>query len=251
MPWWATLLLLQIPPLDLPAANPHTTPADVEQGRRLYQGRCAGCHGPRGEGGKGADLAVPRLARGGEDRALYRIIRYGIPETEMPGSLMDAHEIWQTAAFVRTLGQTGRVSLPGTAASGEKLFNGKAGCRGCHALAGNGGLSGPDLAGIGARRGPAFLRAKLLDPAANVPPSYRRVTVTTRDGKSLSGVRVNEDTWSIQIQDSSGRFHSFFKNELRSLDSQKTTPMPSYASRLTDAERDDLVAFLSAQGKEE
>jgi mono/diheme cytochrome c family protein len=36
--------------------NPHTTPSDISQGKRIFQGHCAGCHGPGGEGGRGAIL---------------------------------------------------------------------------------------------------------------------------------------------------------------------------------------------------
>ena len=87
MLWWAPVLLFQIPqPLDLPtvAKNPYTAQSDIAAGKRLYGGRCAGCHGPTGDGGKGANLGVPVLPRAADDLALYRVIRYGLPETEMP-----------------------------------------------------------------------------------------------------------------------------------------------------------------------
>ena len=45
-------------------------------------------HGPAGNGGKGANLAVPSLPRAQTDIALYKVIRYGLPETEMPGANM-------------------------------------------------------------------------------------------------------------------------------------------------------------------
>jgi cytochrome c oxidase cbb3-type subunit III len=247
MPWWAPFLLFQLPPLDLPATNPLTAAADIAQGQRLYMGRCAGCHGPTGDGGKGANLAVPRLARAAEDRALYRIIRHGIPETEMPGSLMDSHEIWQTAAFVRSLGKVSAPAVTGNPARGEQILREKGGCLNCHAISGHGGASGPDLSGIGARRSAAHLRNKVLDPASDVPHQFRSVQLTTRTGQTLRGVRVNEDTWSIQLRDLSGRFHSFFKDELVQFTSEKKTTMPAYRGRLSDDELNDLVAFLSSQ----
>ena len=36
------------PEAPVPETNPHTTSTDVEQGRRLFDGRCAGCHGKGG-----------------------------------------------------------------------------------------------------------------------------------------------------------------------------------------------------------
>jgi putative heme-binding domain-containing protein len=247
MPWWAPFLLFQLPSLDIPATNPFSSPADVAHGQRLYMGRCAGCHGPTGDGGKGANLAAPRLARAADDRSLYRIIRYGIPDTEMPGSLMDSHEIWQTAAFVRSLGQVSAPPATGNPVRGEQILREKGGCLNCHSISGHGGVSGPDLSGIGARRSANHLRNKLLDPASDVPHQFRAVQLTTRSGQTIRGIRVNEDTWSIQLRDFGGRFHSLFKDELAQFTSERKTTMPAYRGTLSDDELNDLVAFLSSQ----
>ena len=37
--------------------------AEMEQGKRLYESQCGSCHGPLGNGGKGANLAKPQLRR--------------------------------------------------------------------------------------------------------------------------------------------------------------------------------------------
>ncbi|MBL8239407.1 MAG: c-type cytochrome [Bryobacterales bacterium] len=244
--WLAPFLLFQLQqPLDIPAANPHTTAADIEQGRRLYMGRCAGCHGPTGDGGKGANLASPTLSRAAEDRALYRIIRYGIPDTEMPGSLMDSLELWQTAAFVRSLGRVAVTPVTGNAANGAQIFRTKGACLGCHAMGAEGGRTGPPLAGIGGRRSATHLRAKIENPAADVPHTFRLVTLTTKAGKTLRGIRLNEDTFSIQLRDFSGNPHSVWKDEIAQFSSEKKTNMPAYKGRLTEAELNDLVAYLA------
>ncbi|MBI2688773.1 MAG: c-type cytochrome [Acidobacteria bacterium] len=246
--WWAPFLLFQLQPLvDIPDKNPYSSANDIAQGKRLYMGRCAGCHGPTGDGGKGANLAVPKLPRASEDRALYRIIRFGIPDTEMPGSLMDNHELWQTAAFVRTLGRLESAPVTGNAQAGEKIFKTTGGCLNCHALGSQGGNIGPTLTGIGARRSSAHLKAKILDPASSVPDQFRLVQITTKAGKSLRGIRVNEDTFSIQLRDANGNFQSVWKDEIAKLVSEKKTNMPAYKGRLSDEQINDLVAFLSGQ----
>jgi cytochrome c oxidase cbb3-type subunit 3 len=247
MIWWASLLLFQAPVLDLPAKNPYTSAADIAQGKRLYQGRCAGCHGPEGNGGKGANLAVPQLLRAVDDQLLYRIIRSGIPDTEMPGSLMDGHEIWKTAAFVRSLGQLPPAPVTGDAHKGEQLVRGKAACLQCHLLGSEGGRMGPSLTGVAARRSVAHLRAKITDPTADVPDTFRSVQITTKDGKSIRGIRLNEDSFSIQVRDFADGFHSVWKEDIVKITSEKKTTMPAYRGRLNDQEVNDVVAFLATQ----
>ena len=248
MIWWTALLLFQAPPLlDLPGKNPYTSAEDIAYGKQLYLGRCAGCHGPEGNGGKGANLAVPVLPRAAQDPGLYRVIRYGIPDTEMPGSLMDGRELWQTAAFVRTLGALPAVPVSGNARSGEQVLRGKAGCLQCHTLRNEGGRMGPPLTGIGARRSATHLRAKIVDPMADVPDTFRAVQLTTKEGKVVRGIRLNEDSWSIQLRDTADRLHSFWKEDIAKITSEKRTTMPAYRDRLNEQELNDLVAYLSAE----
>lgn len=247
MPWWTMLLLFQqVPAIDLPAKNPYTGPADVEQGKKLYMGRCAGCHGPAGEGGKGANLAVPELPRAGTDPALYRIVRFGIADTEMPATLLDIKEIAQIAAYVRTLGRVEQAPITGDAKRGEVVFRGKGGCLGCHAMGTEGGRLGPALNGIGARRGVRYVKAKITDASADVPEKYRVAKGKTRDGKSFEGVRLNEDTYSIQVRDMGGKMQSFWKDQLTELSVERKTLMPAYKGRLSEDEINDVVAYLAA-----
>lgn len=246
---WVALLLFQQGTLELPGAevNPYTSDADMALGKKLYLGRCAGCHGPAGDGGKGANLASPVLPRGQTDRSLYRTIRYGLSDTEMPGHNMTEREIWQMAAFVRTLGRANNEPAAGDANRGARIVREKGGCFACHILNGEGGLSGPSLTGIGERRSPSYFRAKLLDPTRDLPADFVQVRLATRDGKRVAGIRMNEDTWSIQVRDLNGGLHSFWKEDLAELSSERRTLMPSYEGRLSQDEVRDVAAFLGAQ----
>lgn len=231
---------------DLPAVdkNPFTSAADLDQGKKLYAGRCAGCHGPAGDGGKGANLASPMLSRGQTDLALYRTIRYGIPETEMPSHNLTQREIWQMAAYVRTLGTSGGEAIHGDARNGSALVRGKGGCLQCHLLEGEGGMTGPALSDIGRRRSPSYLRTKLMDPGKDIASDFSMVKLTTRDGNKITGVRLNEDTYSIQLLENSTRLRSFWKQDLVELVVERRTLMPSYKGQLTEQEMNDVVAFM-------
>ena len=104
---------------------------------------------------------------------------------------------------------------------------------------------GPPLTDIGSRRGAAYLRAKVLEPASSLPEEFLQVKIVTRDGRRITGIRLNEDNYSIQVRDLSDQLLSFWKDELTSIERQPgRSPMPSYRERLSDRELDDLVAYL-------
>lgn len=226
------------------------TPTDLVRGEKLYLTQCAMCHGPQGEGGvgeggRGPVLAKPKLARAPGEDALKLIIRGGIAGTGMPGTRLVDAELRDLAAYVRKLGQRPVVDLPGDAKRGAVLYSRD--CATCHTIAGYGGAFGPDLTGIGVSRSPQHLRESLTNPAADFPRDYAFVRVVTRAGRTLTGVRVNEDTFSIQFRDAKGAWYSFWKSELRAFKKDlRKSPMPSYRGLLSAAELDDLVAYLAS-----
>ncbi len=246
----ALLLFQHAIATDVPNAgkNPHTSSADVALGQKLYGGRCAGCHGPLGDGGKGTNLAVPMLSRSQTDTALYRVIRYGLPDTEMPSHNLTPREIWQIAAFVRTLGRLDTEASLGNAERGAALVRGDGGCLGCHVLNGEGGHLGPSLTDVGNRRGPAYLRSKLLDPGRDISSMVNYVQLKTTEGRKVTGVRMNEDSYSIQLRNLRGTIYSFWKNQLSELSVEPRSLMPSYRDRLKAEQIEDIVAYLAGKG---
>jgi len=243
--WTAVwLLAVQMTVSGAPTERPKVTAQEVARGRALFEAQCAYCHGAGGDGGRGANLARPVLRHAPTDEALFRVVNRGIPGTGMPGNAMSARETWQIVAFVRSLGRVSRQPLPGDAASGAQVYQAN-GCASCHTIQGRGGAFGPDLTDGGVRTSPAFLRESLLDPGADVPAGFMQVRAVTREGQRLTGVRVNEDPFSVQFRDAAGVLYSFFKNELTEFAKEEgRTPMPGYRGRLTATALDDLVAYL-------
>ncbi|PYT31131.1 MAG: hypothetical protein DMG57_05860 [Acidobacteria bacterium] len=228
--------------------QPKSTPQDIAAGARIYGSQCAYCHGTRGEGGRGAVLARRRLLHAADDLAVFHLIAQGIPGTEMPGNPLSASEIWQMVAFIRTLGLVEQQPLTGNPARGEELYRTKGGCTRCHTLAGRGGALGPDLTEVGGRRSAAYLREALTNPEAAVPDGFLQVHLMTTNGRKITGVRLNEDAFSIQIRDLSDIFRSFWKSELAEFHRDAgRSPMPGYREAFTSAELDDVVAFLASQ----
>jgi putative heme-binding domain-containing protein len=192
------------------------------------------------------------LSHAPDDAALLKILEDGIRGTEMPGAgAMSDREIRQTAAYVRSLGKVAIKAVPGDTARGAEIYRGKGNCTGCHAIHGEGGVEGPDLSAVGEARSAAYLRESIVNPGAAVPEGYLLVTVTPKNGERVTGVRLNEDSFSIQIRDSVGRPHSFWKADLAQLDKQPgKSPMPSYQAQLSEAELTDLVAYLASLKEE-
>ena len=244
--WFAPLLALGQGPLQ-PGPQPALTSADLREGERLYLAQCGPCHGPRGEGGRGPALALPQLRRAPSDVSLYRLIRRGVRGTEMPGSGLGEQQIWQVAGFVRSLGHVEQEPIPGVPGQGKRLYTMKGNCVQCHTIDGWGGGVGPDLTEIGARRSASYLRQALVEPEAAVPNNFLQVRVAAKDSRRVSGTRLNEDTFSIQLRDLSGKVHSFWKSDLEELHKDwGKSSMPSYRAILTPAELDDLVAYLAS-----
>jgi putative heme-binding domain-containing protein len=222
------------------------TPGDVTAGERIFRSHCAECHGLHGEGGRGPNLTTGEFFHGSTDAALARNISRGIPGTEMPGIYHDSNQIAQIVAYVRSLSANTVRRMPkGDPAAGQTLFRSN-GCNACHMIGGEDGRLGPDLTFAGSARTPEYLRESILKPAATVNPAWFPAEAATRDGKSISGYLLNEDAWSIQMIDSSERLVSLSRGDLTGFTLHRNqTRMPSYESKLSGADIDNLVAWLS------
>lgn len=229
----------------IPQQNPYTSPADLQRGEQLFLGQCGRCHGPKGGGGIGAILAQPRLRHAPDDQSLFSVIREGVRGTEMPaGSTLSTREVWQLAAFVRSLGRVPTEVIAGDPQRGQQVYQ-KGKCAQCHIANGQGTSVGPELSDVGARRSATYIRTSMVDPSADVPDRFAQLRITTKDGRRITGVRLAEDTFTIQLVDLSGRSHSFFKQELTDIKKDfDKSPMPGYRDLLSASELDDLVAYL-------
>jgi cytochrome c oxidase cbb3-type subunit III len=141
--------------------------------------------------------------------------------------------------------------VKGNLGTGAALFRGKGGCLRCHQVNGEGGRQGPDLSQVAARRSPEHLKTSLLDPNQFVSPLDRRVHVVTLDGQHLSGIRLNEDTYSLQLLDSNENLVSVLKRDLKEYRFDSRSSMPSYKEAFSESELEDLVAYLCSIRRKE
>jgi putative heme-binding domain-containing protein len=110
---------------------------------------------------------------------------------------------------------------------------------------------GPNLSREGRQRSLAYLRDSVVSPDADVTSGYATITVTTRDGKKITGVERGFDNFSAQLMDISGRYYSFQKDTVMSMQREYRSLMPSNYNKLFSArELDDLLAYLAGLGGE-
>ena len=229
--------------------------AAMAEGQALFRGLCSGCHGGAGRGGKGPDLTDNRWIHGGTDQDIAGVISNGVPKTTMKklGDVLKPEQIRKLIGYIHSLARspaesTWKPYLAGDPRAGRKLFfdpQGKAQCVKCHSIGGEGGRIGPVLDRIASRRAAEFVMESMLEPSKEIAPEYEAVAVATKDGRVITGLRINETNFSIQIQEENGRFHSLFKRDLDEVKALKKSLMPeNLAEVLTVKDLHDLFAYL-------
>lgn len=242
------------PPQDTKAVQ--LTPDQLEHGKQTFETTCSTCHGLDGGGAMGPNIqGIP--FRLGVD-AVANVIKNGMPGG-MPAfsSQLDAQQIEQVVGYLLTLTRKDEGKVTGDAAAGKQVYE-SSGCANCHTISGEGGDNGPELTTVGQLRGPTYLRNTVLYPGTDLPQArsflesggqlqFLFVHVVTKDGRIVEGTRVAEDSFHIVLEDANGKFHSFRKDQLRELNKEpgKST-MPSMKGKLSDAQVNDLVAYLAS-----
>jgi len=227
-------------------AQHENTPGDIEDGQRLFGTSCSLCHGPEGDAVPGVDLGHGRFKRASSDEDLVRIIQKGIAGTAMPPNNFNDFQAGTIVAYLRSMASSVAVSasVPGDAARGKAIFEGKGQCMNCHRVKGKGSRLGPELTDIGANRRAVQLEQSILDPDAEILPQNRFIRVVAKDGATTTGRLLNQDAYTIQLFDSKERLVTFQKSNLKEYAFIDKSPMPSYKGRLSTQELADVVTYL-------
>jgi putative heme-binding domain-containing protein len=224
----------------------------VQQGREIYNRSCTMCHGQNGTAGdRGPALAERRRYLRTTEADLFDAIKRGIAGTLMPASPLPDADISKMVAYIRSLRATAiDAPVQGDSAHGRQVFEGKGRCTECHMLNGRGGLVGPDLSNIAAERSVRFLEESLTKPKPHIPRGYQPVRAITADGQEIRGVLKNEHNFSLQLLDIKGKLHLLSRSEIREIEYEQQSLMPTnYDKTLSAKELNDLLAFLSRQGR--
>jgi cytochrome c oxidase cbb3-type subunit 3 len=240
----------------------------AKAGEYEFRINCALCHGlgARG-GGRGPDLTRAQKKHAHSDAEMFQVISNGIPGTAMPangtngqGVGMTDEEIWQIITYIRSQEVKAPAKSVGNAGRGKDLFYGDANCSLCHMIEGKGGRLGPELTAVGGSRTHAAIIDSVRDPSRRLawglteatkefPQEYESVSVITADGKQIKGVTLNEDSFTVQILDTSEQIHLLEKGKLRSFQKSRQSTMPKYGTDiLSDKDLADIVTYLTSVG---
>ena len=221
-------------------------PARLDLGAKVYGSLCTTCHGPSGDLVAGVNLSTGQFKRAANDLDVMNVILKGVPGTAMPANNLGNADLLAVVAYIKVMKDYGaRKVAVGDAAKGRAVFENAGGCLSCHRVNHVGSYLGPDLSDIGAARSAAMLEDTLMDPVSNARPGNRSIRAVTKTGAVVTGRRLNEDTWSVQIVDSNQKLVSLWKPDLKEYTVIKST-MPSYNGKLTVDQRADLIAYLLA-----
>ena len=219
--------------------------ADIQHGAAVYSEQCDRCHGRDGAGVSGIDFRTGKFRNADTDRQLGTVITRGIATAGMPAFGLDGSDLVGVIAYLRNFNSLDRGSMkPGNAERGRTIFESKGACLNCHRVQDKGSRRAPDLSDIGATRSAGILERTLTDPSGQLFPINRPVHIVTRDGRTIDGRRVNEDTYTVQIADEQGRLVSLAKGDLKEFRISNKAAMPSYKGELATDEIADLVAYL-------
>ena len=233
--------------------TPQSYPPElVQAGQVRFASECGLCHG-RDAGGSdtGPDLTRSLLvAEDNRGDKIGTLVRAGRPEKGMPGFEMNDADLGAVVAFIHdqktkteALGG-GRRSVDvadlqtGSAANGEKYFNGAGNCFKCHSATG-------DLAGIANRFQGLPLLQRMLNPASGRPaPKPARGTVTLSSGETIAGPIASRDEFSIAITDPAGARQSFDMKDVKVVIDDPLAAHYDQLGKYTDTNMHDVFAFL-------
>jgi len=219
--------------------------ADIQAGYKLYMAQCALCHGPNGDNIAGVNLPRGQFHRAVTDNDIKNTIRTGVAAAGMPPFVFQPHEYDILVAYIRSGFDIEATPFRvGDAARGRSIYDGKGACASCHRVHGNGPRAAPDLSDIGMLRKPSAIAGSLLDPSKAMLAINRPVRIVTRDGRTIRGRRLNEDTATVQLIDTQEQLVTIRKADIRDFEIGKTSAMPSVVGKLSDNEVADLLAYL-------
>ncbi len=118
-------------------------------------------------------------------------------------------------------------------------------CVKCHAVGGEGGNVGPDLAGIASRYPKEELITSVLYPSAKIFSGYEPISVALTDGRVLVGIMKQDTADELEIQDAEAKRIKIPKADIEAKKVSDVSLMPNgLAEGLSQGDFADLISYL-------
>lgn len=134
------------------------------------------------------------------------------------------------------------VTMVGDPEHGRIVFQKQ--CSGCHQLDGTGFQVGPDLAAL-TNRSAASILVAILDPNRDIDGRYVSYITALTDGRTISGLLVNEAGNSVTLREQGGKDHVLLRTDVEELRATGKSVMPEGLEKdVTQQDVADLIAYL-------
>ena len=135
--------------------------------------------------------------------------------------------------------------------NGRQMFVAAA-CYKCHRFAGQGGIVGPDVTGVGRRYNATTLLESIIEPSKVISDQYEAMIFLLDSGKQVSGRVVNLNGSRLMVSENMldpGNLTTINRDEIEESFTSKVSMMPKgLLNNLTRDDVLDLVAYLQSGG---
>jgi putative membrane-bound dehydrogenase-like protein len=135
----------------------------------------------------------------------------------------------------------------GDPAAGKAVFLNQ--CSKCHVHGTEGNRIGPDLTGM-AVHPKDHLLTDIIDPSRSVEANFRAYTVTTKNGRVITGLLASESKTTIELFDAEGKKQTILRQDIEDLFATNKSLMPDgFEKLLSRKDLTNLLEFLTQRGK--
>ncbi|WP_247234734.1 HEAT repeat domain-containing protein [Telluribacter sp. SYSU D00476] len=122
-------------------------------------------------------------------------------------------------------------------------------CVRCHAIGGRGGAVGPDLSSVADVLTRDQLLQALIEPSARLAPGFGTVTLTLKDGQTVTGTLIHESDKELELKTSEAEPLKIAVSRIAKRENMPSS-MPPMGYIMSKREIRDVVEFLSSLRKQ-
>ena len=109
---------------------------------------------------------------------------------------------------------------------------------------------GPDLINLSSRWSKGFLLTDIIDPNANITPGYEDYVIETRDGRTVTGVMVEDSATAVTLRRREDDQDTILRSNISAIRPSTVSLMPEGLEKEIDKHQmADLLEYLHQMGR--